>query len=77
MVYKQKHIDSPMSLLESTIRRGGRYVQYYFDMDGTSLTVFPDFYDTWNPDFSKVPAGANSFSSPGIVTRQSRALPMR
>jgi hypothetical protein len=43
MVYKQKHIDPPMSLLDTRLRQGGQYVQYYFDMDGTSSTVFPIF----------------------------------
>ena len=51
MVYEQKHIDPPMSLLDLRLRQGGRYVQYYFDMDRTSSTVFPDFYHSWRRHF--------------------------
>ena len=51
MVYQQKHIDHPMSLLETKRRRGGRYGYKYSDMDGTSSTVFPDFYGSGGRDF--------------------------
>src|SRR4030042_462385 len=44
MVYKQKHIDQPMSLLDLTLRLGDRYVYNYFDMDGYNSTVFSNFY---------------------------------
>lgn len=44
MVYYQKHIDQPMSLLDLTRRQVGRNVYEYFDMDGPFSTVFPDFY---------------------------------
>ncbi len=46
MVYKQKHIDQTMSLMDKKLRHGGRYVHYYFDMDRTASTVFSDFYNT-------------------------------
>jgi hypothetical protein len=44
MVYQQKHIDHPMSLLELKLRQGGRYGYYYFGLDRASSTVFPNFY---------------------------------
>jgi hypothetical protein len=44
MAYQQKHINHPMSFLETKRRQGGRYGYEYFDMDGTSWPVFSDFY---------------------------------
>jgi hypothetical protein len=44
MVYEQKHIDPPMSLLGLIRRQGGRYVYSYFDIDGYNSTVFFNFY---------------------------------
>ena len=43
MVYEQKHIDHPMSLLETKRRQGGRYGYKYFDMDGILQRFFPIF----------------------------------
>ena len=41
-----------MSLLsDKQLRQGGRYVYEYFDMDGTSSTVFPDFHGTGSRQF--------------------------
>ncbi len=51
MVYQQKHIDHPMSLLDLRSRQGGRYAHYSFGMDGTSSTVFPDFYHSGSRHF--------------------------
>jgi hypothetical protein len=51
MVYQQKHIDPPMSLLDKKLRQGGRYAYNYFDMVGTSSTVFPDIYRTGDRNF--------------------------
>jgi len=51
MVYKQKHIDPPMSLLDLKLRQGGRYAYSYFDMDGYNSTVFSNFYGSWRRDF--------------------------
>jgi len=49
--YRQKHIDQPMSLLDSRLRQAGRYGHYYFDMDGTSSTVFSNLYLSGSRDF--------------------------
>lgn len=43
MVYKQKHIDLPMSLSDLKLRQGGRYARSYFDVNGYNLTVFSNF----------------------------------
>ena len=51
VVYKQKHIDQPMSLLDIQLRQGGRYVYNYFDMDRHHSTVFPDIYHSSSPCF--------------------------
>ena len=51
MICQQEHIDQPMSLLDSKLRQGGRYGHYYFDLDGTSATVFPNFYRSRSRDF--------------------------
>jgi hypothetical protein len=51
MVCQQKHIDQPMSLLDSKLRQADRYGHYYFDLDRTSSTVFPNFYRSRSRDF--------------------------
>ena len=51
MVYKQKHIDPPMSLLDKQLRQGDRYVYEYFDMDGYYPTAFSNFYSSGSKDF--------------------------
>jgi len=51
MVYKQKHIDPPMSLLGKKLRQGGRYAYSYFDVDGYNSTVFSNFHGSGCRDF--------------------------
>jgi hypothetical protein len=52
MVYKQKHIDTPMSLLlDKRVRHRGRYAHYYFDKDRTSSKVFSNFRGTVSRHF--------------------------
>ena len=60
IIYKQKHIDQTMSLLETKSRHGGRYVHYHFGLDRTSSTVFVDFYHANQRNF---PAADNRLGS--------------
>jgi len=57
MVYKQKHIDPPMSLLGKRLRQGGRYAYSYFDMDEYNSTVFSIFTAPGAEIFSRLTTG--------------------